>query len=51
MEEKYDRVTTHRKLSLEAPIFVPIGSGITSDLSPLHIGRKLVLTGTNVQEV
>ena len=51
MEEKYDRVTTHRKLSLEAPIFVPKGSGVTSGSSLLHIGRQFVLTGTNVQEV
>lgn len=51
MEEKDDHVTTHLKLSLEAPIFLPNGSGITSDSSPLYIGRQLVLRGTNVQEV
>ena len=51
MEEKDDHVTTHLKLSHEAPIFLPNGSGITSDSSPLHIGRQLVLIGTNVKEV
>ena len=51
MEEEDEHVTPHRKLSPDAPIFVPKGSGITSDSSPLHIGQQLVLTGTNVQKV
>ena len=50
-EEPDDHVTSHRELSLEAPFFVPKGSGITSGSSSLHIGRQFVLTGTNVQEV
>ena len=50
-EEPDDHITSHGKLSLEAPIFVPKGRGITSGSSSLHIGRQLVSTGTNVQEV
>lgn len=50
MGEEDEHVTTHRKLSHESPIFVPKGSGITSDSSPLHIGRQLVLTCTNIKK-
>jgi len=46
VEEEDEHVTTHRKLSPEAPIFV-----LTSASSPLHIRQQLVLTGTNVQKV
>ncbi|KAH0692243.1 hypothetical protein KY285_019340 [Solanum tuberosum] len=45
VEEEDEHVTTHRKLSPKGPIFVPKGSGITSDSSRLHKGRQLVLTG------
>ncbi|KAG5611733.1 hypothetical protein H5410_023014 [Solanum commersonii] len=49
VEEEDEHVTPHRKLSPDAPIFMPKGSGITNDSSPLHIGRQLILIGTNVQ--
>ena len=38
VEEKDEHVTPHNKLSPEASIFVPKGSGIGSKSSPLHIG-------------
>ncbi|WMV15805.1 hypothetical protein MTR67_009190 [Solanum verrucosum] len=49
IEEEEEHVTSHSKLSPEAPTFVPKGSSIVYVSSPLH-RRQLILASSNVQK-